>query len=325
MQHTPTRGPSADQSLARADRVISESAAHHGNDLLQWEAYAGAPSEGAARVLAHPRAARAARALAVNMLASLESDRAFASVCKDAGRYVAAMTALYLHFDSTLTLPKLKDTCIASGFLSRGRARAVLRALQQLKYLEPDASATAAGARRYVPTSGFLSAWCGQLQAALDAACLIEPAAASVRDALDDSTTAAVFIRLQTMGLLRGVAGNPSTPMPALMRVIMHHDAGSQLAWHLLSADGGADDEFPPTLAMHLSIAGLAKRFDVSRVHVRRVLEAAVREGVLEADTSGAVRFAEGGRGEIRFLYAAQLAQLLASAAGTLRATHPPA
>lgn len=315
----PKPGPSADQSLARADGVISGSAGPHGNDLLQWEVYTGAPSEGAARVLAHPRAARAARALAANMLGSLESDRAFASICKDAGRYVAAMTALYLHFDSTLTLPKLKDTCIASGFLSRGRARAVLGALQQLKYLEPDASSTAGGARRYVPTSGFLNAWCGQLQAALDAACLIEPAAASVRDALGDPTTAAVFIRLQTTGLLRGLAGNPSTPMPALMRVIMHHDAGSQLTWHLLSADG-ADDEFPPTLAMHLSIAGLARRFDVSRVHVRRVLEAAAREGVLEADTSGAVRFAERGRGEIRFLYAAQLAQLLASAAGTLRA-----
>jgi hypothetical protein len=52
------------------------------------------------------------------------------------------------------------------------------------------------------------------------------------------------------------------------------------------------------------------------------MLGAAAREGVLEADASGAVRFADGGRREIRFLYAAQLAQLLASAAGTLRATH---
>jgi hypothetical protein len=317
----PTPGPSADQSVARAGRVVIRSSAPHGNDLLQWEAYAGAPSEGAARVLAHPRAARASRALAANMLVSLESDRAFASICKDAGRYVAAMTALYLHFDSGLTLPKLKDMCIASGFLSRGRARAVLRALQQLKYLESDASPAAVGARRYVPTSGFLNAWCGHLRAALDAACLIEPAAASVRDRLDDLTTAAVFIRLQSTGLLRGVAGNPSTPMPALMRVIMDHDAGFQLTWHLLSANA-ADDEFPPTAAMHLPIAGLARRFNVSRVHVRRMLGAAAREGVLEADASGAVRFADGGRGEIRFLYAAQLAQLLASAAGTLRATH---
>ena len=86
----PTRAPSADQSLARADRVIIGSAAPRGNDLVQWEAYAGAPSEGAARV------------------------------------------------------------------------------------------------RCSVPTSGFLHAWCGHLQAALDAACLIEPAAASVRDTLDD-------------------------------------------------------------------------------------------------------------------------------------------
>jgi hypothetical protein len=54
-------------------------------------------------------------------------------------------------------------------------------------------------------------------------------------------------------------------------------------------------------------------------VHVRRLLEGAAREGVIQIDTDGAVRFADAARGDIRFLYAAQLAQLLASAAATLR------
>lgn len=140
-----------------------------------------------------------------------------------------------------------------------------------------------------------------------------------MRDQLDEPATAALFIRFQSAGLLRGVADGKPTPMPALMRVVMHHDAGFQLTWHLLGADA-SDDEFPPTAALQLSIAALARRFGVSRVHVRRLLEAAAREGILEVDARGAVRFTADARGEIGFLYAAQLAQLLASAAGTLRA-----
>lgn len=320
----PTRDASSRQSLVPADSTAAGSSAHHANDLLSWETCAGAPGEGVVRVLAHPHAGRAARALAANMLASLERDEALARICKDAGRYVAAMAALDLHFDGGLTLPKLKDACFASGFLSRGRARAVLRALQQLQCLEPGAPSGTHGAHRYVPTRRFLDAWCDHLRAALDAACLIEPAAAPVRDRLHDPCTAAVFIRLQCAGLLRGAADGRSAPMPALMRVIMHHDAGFQLTWHLLGAYA-ADDEFPPGAAVHLSIAALARRFNVSRVHVRRLLEAATREGVLEVTVSGEVRFAEAVGEEIRFLYAAQLAQLLASAAGTLRAMHATA
>lgn len=316
----PTRDPPSDQPLFHADPTAVGSAAHYEDELLSWETYAGAPGEGAVRVLAHPRAARAARALAANMLASIEGDEALASICRDAGCYVAAMVALYLHFDGGLTLPKLKDACFASGFLSRGRARAVLRTLQQLQCVEPDSAVGGPGAQRYVPTPRFVSAWCDHLRAALDAACLIEPAAERVRDSLTDPATAALFIRLQSAGLLRGVVDGPLTEMPALMRVIMHHDAGFQLTWHLLGADA-ADDEFPPTAALQLSIAALARRFGVSRVHVRRVLEAAARAGILEVDARGAVRFTADARGEIRFLYAAQLAQLLASAAGTRRAT----
>ena len=87
---------------------------------------------------------------------------------------------------------------------------------------------------------------------------------------------------------------------------------------------GTGDDDFPPTAAMRLSIAALARRFAVSRVHVRRLLEGAAREGAIEIDLDGAVRFADAVRGEIRFLYAAQLAQLLASAAETLRVMREP-
>lgn len=291
---------------------------HHATALLEWEAYSAAPVDGGRRVLAREGAARAARALAVKLLAAVERDRALSTVCKDAGRYVAAMSALYLHFAGALTLPTLKETCIASGFLGPGRARAVLRFLEELAYLEPaPVSAVTSGARRYVPTAPFIALWRDHLRAALDAACMIEPAASLVSDALDDPGIAETFIRLHAEGSLRSVSDGAPSPVPALVRVVMHHYAGNHLIWHLLSA--GDDDEFPTRAATRASIAGLARRFEVSRVHVRRLLEGATREGVIQIDTDGAVRFADAARGDIRFLYAAQLAQLLASAAATLR------
>lgn len=291
---------------------------HDANALLEWEAYSAAPVDGGRRVLARDGAPRAARALAVKLLAAVERDRALSTVCKDAGRYVAAMSALYLHFAGALTLPTLKETCIASGFLGPGRARAVLRFLQELAYLEPaPVSAIASGARRYVPTAPFIALWRDHLRAALAAACLIEPAASLVSDSLDDPGIAETFIRLHAEGSLRSVSDGAASPVPAVVRVVMHHYAGNHLIWHLLSA--GDDDEFPTRGATRESIARLARRFEVSRVHVRRLLDGAAREGVIQIDPGGAVRFADAARGDIRFLYAAQLAQLLASAAATLR------
>jgi hypothetical protein len=282
--------------------------------LLEWESYAGAPIEGAARALEHPRFAEAARALAANMLDVLGRDAALAEICKDAGRYVAAMAAIHLHLSGELTLPKLKTACIASGFLGPGRARAVLRVLQDLAYLEPAESS--GRVRRYAPTTRFTASWREHLRAARDAARVIEPAGAIIRDALGRPAVATAFMRLQGEGLLRG--SRQGGEGPAFVRTVLHRHAGSQIAWLLLAA---GDDGFPPRAAARLSIAAVARRFGVSRVHVRRLLRGAARAGVVELGADGATRFADAALPDIRFLYAAQLAQLLASAAGAARAT----
>lgn len=288
---------------------------------MDWERYAGAPLEGATRVLSHPRFAQAARTLAVNMLEVITRDRALGRVCRDAGRYVAAMAALQLHLSGALTLPRLKDVCVRSGFLSPGRARAVLRVLQGLGYIVPAAELPGSGARHFVPTSGFLTAWGGHLRAALAAAQIIEPAAARASVMLDRPEGAAVFIRLQGEGLLRSAP--LSDQRPPVMRILLQHDGGALIVWQLLAAGDDAD-AFPTAHAAELSLAGMSRRFGVSRVQIRRLLRAAEREGVLTMSERRMVAFAAGCHDELRFLYAGQLAQLLASAAGTVRRMGKP-
>ena len=68
-----------------------------------------------------------------------------------------------------------------------------------------------------------------------------------------------------------------------------------------------------------ISLAGAARRFAVSRFHVRGVLDEAERAHLLRWTAQGTVVLEEKGRAEIEYLYAGQLTQLLASAAGTIR------
>jgi len=87
--------------------------------------------------------------------------------------------------------------------------------------------------------------------------------------------------------------------------------------WALLI--GGADSDFPWQGWAELSMSRVAARFDVSRMHVRRLIEAAVREGLLDHER-GRVRATALFRDTIRPFFAFQLAELNAAAAATLAA-----
>ena len=269
------------------------------------------------RVLADPNLGRASRALVAGMAALSDADRALDGVFKDAGRYVAALWAMYLHATETITLPRLKAVCASSRLLSPGRARAMLIYLQHLGYLEPE-SDTARPPIRYRPTSAFQEAWTLHLKAALEAAALIEPAASDVAQALDRPGMLEIFCAHHARGLLDSArASDHSAPY---MAVFMHRHAGNQIAQTLLLDDDG--ENFPSLRPVAVNAGALARRFSVSRIHVRRLFDAAEREGVLEVSPEG-VRFSEAAARFVRFNYASQFVQLLTAAAGALAEMSP--
>lgn len=270
------------------------------------------------RVLADPNFGRASRALVAGMAELSDADRALDGVFKDAGRYVAALWAMYLHATEGITLPRLKSVCAASRLLSPGRARAMLIYLQHLGYLTPVPGVPTRPPARYQPTPAFRDAWALHLKAALRAAAILEPGAALVGDALDQPGMLETFCAHHARGLLESArASDHSAPY---MAVFMHRHAGNQIAQTLVLDEDG--DNFPSTRPITVNAAALARRFGVSRIHVRRLLEAAEREGVLEASPGG-VRFTEAARRFVRFNYASQFVQLLTAAAGALAETSP--
>ena len=79
-------------------------------------------------------------------------------------------------------------------------------------------------------------------------------------------------------------------------------------------------DAFPPEQPFELSISAAARRFGVSRTHIRRMLLAAERERLLRLELDGTIRLEPSGREAVDHIYATQILVFLVAAARTLKA-----
>jgi hypothetical protein len=271
------------------------------------EVGAAAPPDAWTQVAGHPGFAAATRQFATNMLRLCDEDPRLCAVFKDAGRYMAAMTAAYLHGAGGLTIPLLKQMCAASGFLSPGRAGAIVEFLVHLDYLRPQCRAGQAPS--YQPTDRFLSAWSRHLEAALDATALIEPALATVSAGLRRGESFGAFLGIQA-ARLHMLAQRPD-PCPSLRRAFYHPHAGLQILWVLtLAGDGVASRDGATTT---VSLSELSRRFDVTLMHVRRLLKRATEEGMITHHGRGRIAFEAEGLRQIRLSYALQMLELIDS------------
>ncbi len=245
------------------------------------------------------------------MLDAAAADPALDGIFKDAGRYVAALCAVYLHASGGLTLPRLKAMCAAFGLLSLGRARALLLYLRYLRYVEPSGERRRGSPGLYTPTAAFMRAWKLHLRIALEAARIIEPEVDHVINALHRPDVADAIMRRQGDGLMQAAQTLPT--VDAYVRVFLNRHAGTQIASFLMCSN--ADDVFPPAGPIPVSISALAQRFHVSRIHVKRLLRDAEREGLLAWLDRTTICFTDAARAMVRFVYAEQLIRLLDVAA----------
>jgi len=282
---------------------------------MRWNADGRIGSDSYLRLTSDPAFPQAARALATNNLAAAAADTALDGIFKDAGRYLVALFAIYLHVSGGVTLPRLKTLCAASGFLSPGRARALLIYLRYLGYLELFPAGRRGMPARYIPTARFLTAWRAHMRAILDAARHVEPAAERVLDRLDAPDIFDTFVRFQCRGLME--SARDSNQGAAFVRVFLQRHAGAHILRLLVIA--GEADVFPPRGPLPISLSEAARRFGVSRMHVRRLLDEAEHAGLLRRPDDGTVVLEEEGRAGVELLYSTQLIRVLTAAAKTLR------
>ena len=284
--------------------------------LMRWDTGVEISAENYRRLRADPRYAKAVRTFAGNMLAAGDADRLLDGILKDAGRNVAALCAVHLHFTGGLTLPRLKTLCASFGLISAGRARALLLYLRYLGFVERATTHKKGAPALYVPTPRFLDTWRDHQRAVLNAVQILEPAIGLLLDRFDEPGVFETFSKKLCEAFLDAAR---STDVDApYFRVFMHRNAGIQIVHTLLSADAG--EAFPPARPIPFSLSATARRFRVSRIHVRRLIDAAEREGLLHYSDDGMVALESVGRKTIDYVFATQMIRFLMVAARTMNA-----
>ena len=279
--------------------------------LERWDTGTQITPENYARLRASPRYAQAVRRFAANMLAESDRDPVLDGILKDVGRNVAAVCAAYLHMSGGLTLPRLKALCAGFGTLSAGRARALLIYLRYLKFVE--IWADDAKPAVYAATPRFLDTWRRHQRAVLEAAAIADPAAGALLEVFDRPGAFEAFVRHQCEVFFEASQVHDlDTPY---YRTFMHRYAGIQIVHALLAAGDG----FPPQQPIPFVISAVARRFRVSRIHVRRLIEAGEREGLLLRAGDGALAFTPQGREALDWVFSTQLIFFLAAAGRALR------
>ena len=286
--------------------------------LLRWQTADAGSDTTLGGLVAHPKFGAAVRALFRGKVGTAERDRVMAGLFVDAGHYLAALWAFSLHRSGGLTLPRLKEACVASRLMSPGRTRALLIHLLHVGYLVQIAPDRGRIPARYAPTDRFAAAWSRHMRSSLEAAVLVEPAAQPVLDRLDRPDVAASFASHQGEAILRMISASTTHDTP-FVRIFVQRVGGGQILAHLLSQ--GSENEAVPSAPTPFSIADLARRVDVSRIHVKRLLDDAVREEVVRIGDGG-LTWTDGARSFILFSCAFEFACLLESAAKTVD-SHP--
>ena len=280
---------------------------------MRWETCG---TEAVAPLKADPRYPKAIRTFAANMLAEGDSDRLLDGILKDAGRNVSALCAAHLHFSGGLTLPRLKALCVSFGLVSPGRARALLLYLRYLGYVERATSHKKGAPALYVCTHRFLNTWRNHLRAVLNAAQVLEPAVGVLLSQWDLPGVFETYSGELCRAFLD--AANTGDLEQPFVRVFLHRNGGIQIVHSLVAAS--PDEFFPPLRPVALSLSATARRFRVSRIHVRRLIDAACSEGLLTFSTHGTVTFTPAGREAIDRIFAVQMLRFLSAAAKTLAA-----
>ena len=280
--------------------------------LLVWD---GPPDTARYALLrTHPNFPAWVQSFARAMLEAGDNDPLLDGILKDAGRNAAAMLTAHLHFSGGISLPQLKTLCVSLGLVSRGRARALLLYMRYLGYVRPTTDRPSGPATIYVATPKFLKTWCAMQTKILESLDIIVPAARLGQHHPFSVEQIARFTCFLSEGFL-STAPQIDRNAP-YFRVFMHSHAGIQIVHSLLAASA---DGFPPQAPIALSLARTAARFRVSRVHVRRVLAAGERNGLLRLCEGSGVAFEPEGRAALDFIFSTQLLQFLRAAAQTFR------
>jgi hypothetical protein len=250
------------------------------------------PSEAAtAAVIAHPHFTEASRMVAAGLVALYQGERTVNLVMPDRVRYIIGVFAVYLHFagrpndpNSGLTASRLCKLCVERKICSEGRAESMLAIMREFGHLVPAPTEEDRRLRRLVPAEP-LFAWhrkrCAHF---FQAAAKVMPDDVDALAALGTPEFMPKFMRHLARSHVAGFHYVEHVPD---VRLFYERSAGGPILMSI-TLSGASDDSFPLARAVSISLSGLARNFQVSRAHVRRLVQDAVDARLLPRASANA-------------------------------------
>jgi hypothetical protein len=207
-----------------------------------------------------------------------QSESAVSRSLRHLSHYVSAVWVFYL--DATpggLTFSRLSELLDQSGITSARRARPMLIYLQFIGYIEP-APADDARVKRWRPTARMAQAFRRRMAEDLAGIRAIDPDIDALAARFDEDAVFAGWMRVLGDLILALLARHQ--PLDDDLDLFSRRTAGMALMAELLFG-GEPEGPFPPVGRVRYSLAGLARRNKVSRMHVRRLLTDAEKAGFL--------------------------------------------
>jgi len=268
-----------------------------------------ATPEAIAALCAHPRFGDAMRASAAGLVALYQGSHLLNWLMDDRGRMLFGYFALYLDvtYDpadaaSGLNPTRLRVMMSEHGICSPGRALAMLSLMRFGGYVAPALQVADRRQRRLVATGKLVTLLAERWRIHFAAMAPLFADGPATLVALDEPRVARALIVTMAERFLAGFRPMMHAPQLGLFG---ERNAGLMICCSLLSA-GEAGDAVPPSRPVPVSVAGLARRFAVSRPHVLKLLRDAEAQGLIARSGDGvaiAPALADGARAFFATLY----------------------
>lgn len=222
-----------------------------------------------------PRFRQAVVAIAVDNLKYYQRRWLANRVLNDRGRFGIALISMFLHLsyrptipNSGLTAARFRDICVGAGLCGAGRVEGVLLMMRATGFLERVEDGDR-GVRRYVPTAKLIALHRErnrQLLSALDILRGDSKFADRIGDNVEDPFYRRFVLAMASMFL----AGYRMINAAPELQKMIDRDAGLPLMICILLATPDYAALVPEEMRP-VTVADLARRFTVSRIHVRSV------------------------------------------------------
>jgi hypothetical protein len=258
-------------------------------DSVQETASAAPDSEAIARLRAHPRFRESVKYIAGALTEIYEGNRIMNAMLNERARGQIGYLLLMMQWASPsqyapqgVTMARMKAACTRLNYCSPNRVESVMAIMRLFGYVRIEPDPYDQRVKVIVPTEKLVGNYVERWRRHFQAMTLVMPEGETGLAALEHPHFAAAFLREISRAYSAGLRVANASPE---IDTFLDRNCGMMVLLFLVSR-GVPDETAPQAVRAAMTISGLARRFGVSRAHVRKLLADAEAEGLV-GDATG--------------------------------------